>query len=236
MNTKPKMSDIFPDVRLHELLNAAKLGDESKVKSFMSAQVNINTEGNEGITPLHWFLFQQDKIGFETLLKAGADPNVNPKTEQSIIVTAAAIENLDYLSLLLQYWGNPNIIAVGNQTPLMKAANNVRIKAIDILLQHGADINQQVFDGTTALLSAAMQDEYEVVLYLLHKGADFRIPQNTGGTVAYLVHVSNLAKGTIPYDYKEKVRNFLISKGVLFPPETPIEIRKRYGLLEFSDK
>lgn len=231
MITKPKMSDIFTDVRLQKLLRAAKKGDKSKVESFISAHVNINTEGKDGITPLHWFLLKQDKLGFEILLKVGADPNVNPKTEQNVIVTAAAIENLDYLSLLLQYGGNPNIIAAGNQTPLMKCANNVRIKAIDLLLQHGANINQQVFDGTTALLSSAMQDEYEAVLYLLHKGADFLIPQNTGGTVAYLVHVSNLAKGTRRYDYKEKVRDFLISKGVFFPPDTPVEIRKRYGLL-----
>jgi ankyrin repeat protein len=235
MGNQMKVSNVFENKYVQELIKAAEKGDLNEVNSLQAVGVDINTQGKEGVTPLLWLLLQQDKRGFETLLKAGADPNVNPTKTQNVIVVAAAIEDSDYLELLFKHDANPNIIAVRDQTPLMKAANNGRIKNMALLLKYGADINQQVFDGTTALLSAATQDEYEAVLYLLEKGADFNVSRNTGGTLAYLVHSSNLKQGTKLYDAKEKVRRFLMERGISFPPESPLEVRKRLKLLEFAE-
>jgi len=120
------------------------------------------------------------------------------------------------------------------QTPLKKAEVNHRLKNIDVLLDHGADIEKRGGHGNTALLYAGMMGEFIEAQHLLKKGADFTKIDIMGGTLAYSVHKANLKEGSEQYNAKEDVRKFLIEKGVFFPPEYPIEVRKRLKLLEFS--
>ncbi len=232
-----KISEVFPDKKIQKLILLAQKGYVKDIINLIRVHdVDINKQGRKGLTPLLWCLYQKDKKGFESLLSAGADPNVNPELTENVVVVAACIEDYTYLEMLLNHGADPNIIAVGHATPLMKAAYNEREKNIKLLLERGGDLDMRIADGTTAALYTSIMDLFEMTLILLKEGADYRIVNERGRSIAYSVHDSNLRQGTQQYQAKEKVREFLINNGVTFPPESPIEVRKRLKLLEFSDQ
>jgi ankyrin repeat protein len=235
LSNNPKIKTVFEDVKIQQLAKILNNGNKKEAKEHvLKNHINLDIQGKDGVTLLHWFLLKQNIKAFETLLEIGANPNFNPAIIQNITVMAAAIDDVNYLKLLLKYNANPNIIATRDQTPLIKAANHNKYKSVTILLQSDANLDMQVNNDLSAILSAAMQDNYQMVWYLLQQGADINPYTARGGTLAYYVETSTLKQGVTEYQYKEKVKQFLIEKGVLFPAKTPIEIRKKYKLLEYQ--
>jgi len=70
--------DIFKDRNVRNLAVAAEKGDTNRIDQILAEGVDINSVGDEAITPLVWALVKRNTVGHEHLLKRGADPYARP--------------------------------------------------------------------------------------------------------------------------------------------------------------
>ena len=98
-------------------------------------------------------------------------------------------------------------------------------------MERGADLYLTDGPGRNSALYGAFINQYEVVYWLLQHGADFRIRAAVGADLAYIVEdsLSLMDKSSPQYPWALKVKQFLIEKGVKFPPLTPAEVRERWA-------
>jgi ankyrin repeat protein len=113
------------------------------------ADVNISC-GDD--TPLHKAVVKGLKDVVESLLKAGADPNVRDNNYGGTPLHAAASKcSVDVTSDLLRHGADPNARDIFGKTPLHVAAENGCAEVVRLLLEYGADPEIRDNRGDTAL-------------------------------------------------------------------------------------
>ena len=110
---------------------------------------------------------------FETLLKAGADPNVREgKPGDTPLMYASEHGQKEIVRLLLAADVDPNIGNNSEVTPLMYASGRGHKEIVIMLLQAGADPNRMSKYEHTPLIWASSVWRKEIVEILLAAGAD----------------------------------------------------------------
>ena len=119
----------------------------------------------------------------QTLLAAGAKPNMRDSDGHPALVHAAWMGRLEMVKILLRNGANPN---EGNQygnTPLHLCANPTKGKKVaKQLINEGADVNARNIFGSTPLHRAVKRDKIDVVKILMDNGADVNIANDLGTT------------------------------------------------------
>lgn len=204
--------------RVLALARAAGRGDIREIKRLASLGVNPNSEGKSGITPLWWAAWADNYDGFRALLEFGADPNAVPATGPSVMIVIAELNQPKFLRAALNHGGNPNISDndSGN-TPLLRTVLLGRSEQTKMLLDAGADINVQrpITGATLPMIAIGASGDYELVYDLLQRGADYRLKTAAGRDLAYFISSRAIAPNSEAYIWREKVMEFLRSKGVL---------------------
>ncbi len=181
--------DAFSDSKLMALTKAACIGDVDVVERYIKEGVNLNDRGIEGTTPLFWAIVCENKLGVETLLREGGDPNYTPPRVNdtppyggySATWLASGAKNPEILKLLVKYGGDPNAVEVGgSQTALMRAMDNGRHGLgwdnYYTLLSSGADVNRE-FGYLTIADYACFKSRYDKVLDLLERGYRYKLSE-----------------------------------------------------------
>ena len=121
-------------------------------------------------------------------LKKGANPNAMAEGTESAAVgtalmwAAAANENPEVISILLEAGADLNAKDEDGRTALMWAAENTP-EVVSVLLRAGADINVRDNYGSTVLIRAAQNCENpDVITVLVEAGADVNAKNNDGDT------------------------------------------------------
>lgn len=214
--------EIFGDTPALELARAAASGDTRAIHRLIASGVSPNTVGRHDITPLWWAAWAENYEGFSALLGKAANPNYVRKVEGdsiSIMHSIIYIADTRYLKAALQRGGNPNLRnAAPNCTPLFTALLVGDGRAhLDLLLNAGADLNAQDGNGyTPAMMAIAARGDYHLVWEFLQRGADWT-PKNTigkGATLAEMIEARAIYPDGDSYIWREKVMEFLRSKGV----------------------
>jgi len=176
-------SKVFADARVAAVVDAAARGDEAGVRSLRQQGVDINAQGERGVTPLEWALLHKDRRAMETLLRAGADPSRPGVGGATVLHLAAMANDPSYLRLLLDHGADPNAPHGVTQAPPLDAAlMNPGDDAFDLLLAHHADPNRADRLGNTPLHVAAKVHRTHCVLRLLEAGADATRSNQQGAT------------------------------------------------------
>lgn len=207
-----------------QVAKAAADGDTAKVKSLHDKGVDIDASGKDGVTPLLWALSQGNKAGVEELLILGADPNHQSDDGDSMMSLSVQMTDFDFLRLALKYHGNPNLhISKGPwRTPLMQAMGPSRLPIIKQLVEAGADVNyQDPVTGDTPAMGAADLNQFDAVYYLLEHGADYAIKNKSGNTIVFQIDNNNIDPQSPLYAWRQKVIEFLRSKGIPINPRIP---------------
>ena len=116
----------------------------------------------------------------ETLLKAGADPNIITTEGWSALTLATVKGHGQTMEILLKAGADVNVLPKKiscvslecDTTPLMIAARKGNIPAMNTLLAAGADVNARTSRGFSALTMAAFDEQWPAVETLLKAGAD----------------------------------------------------------------
>ncbi|KAH9073545.1 hypothetical protein EDB83DRAFT_81769 [Lactarius deliciosus] len=129
------------DIRMTPLTIAATWGTLEIVRVLLEHNVDVNAQDREGLTPIHWLLFEGELSKFQS-------------------------DHLQIVRLLLEHGADPNIWDNKRRTPLHLVSSSdlvlsFRLEIARILLAHGADVGAEDGEGRTPLqvASAWRQDE-----------------------------------------------------------------------------
>ena len=117
-----------------------------------------------------------------TLLRCGANPNIQDELGQTPLHYATTLQSVDAVKVLLVV-ANPNIQNNDSETPLHNAVYKENLGVVEALLSRPkTDVNIQDESGDTPLHIAANISSFDIVEVLLDKGADSDIQDNYGET------------------------------------------------------
>ncbi len=165
------------------LADAAERKDRAGISALISEKADLNAAQPDGMTALHWAVYQDDLETAKLLVNAGANVKATNAYGVSSLPLACMNGNGEMVELLLDAGADPNATLNGGETVLMTAARTGQPGAVEALLKHGADVNAKERHGQTAIMWAASDGNAEVVRMLLKAGAEFRTPlENSGFT------------------------------------------------------
>jgi hypothetical protein len=228
-NGRTTPSRIFHDPGVAALAEAAGTGNLPEIDRLISSGVDVNSLGEDGITPLLWAMLMHNHEGFQRLLERGANPNLKtPKWSHccSVMGTVAGsqLDDSFYLNTVLEHGGDPNLRDFAGthgdkeiySTPLERAAlYSRRIENLEMLVRAGADLEPKGADfNATPLTTAATVNWYEGVYYLLQAGADYNHKDDNGATIADYAVDESVPHTDEMNRWKDKVLDFLEEKGV----------------------
>ncbi|MEO6004327.1 MAG: ankyrin repeat domain-containing protein [Opitutus sp.] len=163
------------------LADAVEKSDRAAVRAMMRDS-DVNASQPDGMTALHWAVYQDDVETAKLLLGAGASAKAENRYGVTPLSLACTNGNAALVELLLAAGANPNAALAGGETPLMTAARTGRLEPVKALLARGAEVNAKLPSGQTALMWAAAEGHTAVVEALLAAGAEFRAAVATGFT------------------------------------------------------
>ncbi len=174
----PDPETAFNNNAVARLVKSAVAGDSSSVRNLLLQGVDVNSRGQQNITPAYFAIKARQKQTYALLLESGADPNII--YNQSICATTLAAryaEDSEWLELTLKHGGDPNVedgprSAYPGATPLHYAVVDGDIESVRMLLNNGANVNQKDDGGVTALREAIQSNEFSNAWLLLENNAD----------------------------------------------------------------
>ena len=208
-------SEGFSDAQVVALATAAQNGDVAEIDRLVAAGVDVNTVGREGVTPLLWAFFAQNKPGFKRLLEHGATPNIQTKNGDSVMNSTARFANdSEWLELAIKHGGDPNFALTNNRfipgrTPIFTAINKHHTKGVELLIDAGVDLQHKNHVDETPLEFATHFHHFDIVYLLLTAGADYRIKASINEQdIASLIRDKSLMGGHSQF-WRDKVIQFL---------------------------
>lgn len=134
-------------------LDGGSLEDELK-----HGNSDVDAVDSIGYTALMWAARRRDHAAVNLLLKAGADPNIRPKSNTSALLQASRIPNLTCVKLLLGAGADPTSIDNYGKNVLHYAAEfQDRKEIFELLVKAGADLENRDNNGATPLAGAALR-------------------------------------------------------------------------------
>ena len=157
------------------LIDAVRARNLDRVRALLAERVNVNAPQGDGATALHWAVHLDDMPAVETLIRAGARPDVADDTGATPLYLACVNRSPAVVSRLLAAGANPNAALLSGETVLMTCSRAGETAAVRALLDKGALVNaRESAHNQTALMWAAAQSHSGVVGALLERGADVR--------------------------------------------------------------
>lgn len=224
---------IFENSHYVEAAKAARRGDVVQLDKLIKQGLDVNYEAKETKTPwgkdtvtlLLWATLSESEMGVEALLKAGADPNKATRRGMTPLMIASSRKSEAIFELLLmQYKADPNkIFGAPNETAFTivlqerKGLADKRFDRAEKLIKYGADINMNIDRGDTATTIFSRLEDWRVVYWLLEHGANHEARDSVRATMMCSLRRSyrvNMLAPSEAYVYREKVREWLLARGV----------------------
>lgn len=158
------------------LADAAARMDRADIRSLLKQGVDVSAPQVDGMTALHWAVYQDDTEAAKLLLDAGANVKAENRYGVTPLSLACQNGNPDLVELLLESGADPNTTLRGGESVLMTAARTGRTGPVRALLSRGAKVDLKESHGQTALMWAAAEGHAAVVELLIEAGADLRTP------------------------------------------------------------
>lgn len=143
----PDAIDIYTDVNVAALVEAACRGDIKQVKRLIAEGADVNARAIDNATPLLYVEVCRSLEGVTVLLENGADPNARADNGYTPVLGATQLEDSRFLEVIVEYGGDVNAKNTNNnETALTRAfaygAHKDKWQNYHFLLEKGADHNQ----------------------------------------------------------------------------------------------
>ncbi len=163
----------FAQVPGPPLVEAAKSGDEQKVRALLSEHADPNSAAKDGSTALMWAVQKDHLQAANLLIQAGANVKATNRYGATAISLACTNGNAAMIDALVKAGVDANTASAEGETALMTCSRSGSVEAVKILLKHGANVNaKENWRGQSALMWAAAEGHTDVVKVLLEAGAD----------------------------------------------------------------
>lgn len=174
-------ADVFAEVAVRQLAQAACRGDAAEVRTVVNAGASPNAAGLRGLTPLAWAVSCNSVPGVSALLAAGADPNQPIGDDFSSVVYVAADRNEPGpLQVLLDAGANANAYDLRSERTaigqtLSRGINSGDWRHWELMLGK-ADLNRPYNKlGRTIANDAAALGQFDRVVELLDRGYRYNL-------------------------------------------------------------
>ncbi|MBJ7532595.1 hypothetical protein JDN40_00370 [Rhodomicrobium vannielii ATCC 17100] len=208
---------------------AITAGDTATLRRLIAEGLDVNYEGRETETPwakdtvtlLLWAILKEQSRCIEMLVEAGADVNKGSRAGFTPLMMSLAKSDRMFDLILDRYRPDPNKLFAGRRSALMQILGEFemgdeRFKQAERLVAHGADIDLDLDRGETALIQSSKLEYWQNVLWLLEHGADYEKKGRDYSAVDWLQdsYETGALKPSALYDYRNKVRDWLLARGV----------------------
>ena len=121
--------------------NESKLNSSSPIYVFCKSKSEINSQNENGWTPIYRSIIANNLEALYELLKLGANPNIPNNLGETPLYLSVDIDNYDALIILLQYKADCNLAKKNGNTPLHIATKRNKESFISALLRNDANPN-----------------------------------------------------------------------------------------------
>src|SRR5881396_541515 len=164
------------------LADAAEHGNRALIRTLLDRGADVNATQADGMTALHWAVYNDDADTAGLLVRRGANVNAANRYGVPPLSLACTNGNADLVKLLLEAGADANASLQGGETVLMTAARAGNLETVKALLARGANPNARERRDQTALMWAAAEGHAAVVRALIDGGADVRATLKSGFT------------------------------------------------------
>jgi uncharacterized protein len=162
--------------------DAAEQRNSALIRKLLDARADVNATQVDGMTALHWAVYNDDAETARLLVRAGANVNATNRYGVPPLSLASTNGNPDMVKLLLEAGADAKAALPGGETVLMTAARAGNLETVKSLLARGADPNARERSDQTAIMWAAAEGHAPVVKALIDAGADIRAKVRSGFT------------------------------------------------------
>ena len=128
-------------IKYNVFQNESNIAPSSEINTFCKYETDINSQNENGWTPIYRAIIANNLEALYELLKMGADPNITNNLGESPLYLSVDINNYDALIILLQYKADCNIAKKNGNTPLHLATKRNKTSFISALLRNDANPN-----------------------------------------------------------------------------------------------
>jgi ankyrin repeat protein len=164
------------------LANAAEHRDRALIGKLLATGVDVNAAQVDGMTALHWAVYNDDAETAGLLVRSHANVNATNRYGVPPLFLACTNGNAALVRLLLDAGANANASLPGGETALMTAAKVGNLEAVKALLARGANPNAKERRDQTALMWAAAEGHATVVRALIEAGSGINDTLTSGFT------------------------------------------------------
>jgi ankyrin repeat protein len=165
---------------INEVFQSAQQGDAVRLKQILESHpALVNTENNEGLTPLGYAAHFGKEAAVQVLLDFGANVDAVSHSKLSYIPSNTALHaaiagerDMGVIQLLLNKGAQTHIFDSDGHSALHSAAfHSDNVELIRLLIEHGADVHAKIEGGESVLAIAIQQENHNVKEILIEKGA-----------------------------------------------------------------
>jgi len=202
------------------LLRAAIEGDTEEMDTAVKDGADPNASARHGTSLLKMTYACDSKVGFEHLLKLGADPHhADGNGSRVIHHVAHNMKDAGWIKLILKHGGDPNITLPSKEepdTPIFYACFAKNLESVKALVSSGADVNAVGTRRRSVVIASSHQGSPIVTKWLLENGADWTARDVEGVSVAEaeLHHEYDAANEPELAAAHDWILKFLADKGV----------------------
>jgi uncharacterized protein len=164
------------------LADAAEQRNRALIRELLATGADVNAAQVDGMTALHWAVYNEDAETAGLLVRARANVNVTNRYGVPPLFLACTNGNATLVRLLLEAGANANASLPGGETVLMTAARVGNLEAVKALLVRGANPNAQEQRDQTALMWAAAEGHATIVRALIEAGSTTNATLTSGFT------------------------------------------------------
>jgi ankyrin repeat protein len=227
------MSDYRPEKFFEgQQLEAARAIDANDMTRLRNAArgLEIDKPGRENITLLWFAMLKKRFDAIRTLIELGSNPDKQVVQGLGTPINSALNDkNLWFLASILDGGFPVDFATQEGSTLLYKAAGvyGASLDHVKLLVERGANLNAKDSLGDTPLSAALDTQQPDRAKYLLQQGASIEVYSLAGATPAWTVHriLGRLSKDSPLRPGFEEVRDLMIAKGAVFPPDPPDKVR-----------
>jgi ankyrin repeat protein len=179
-----------PGALEYNLMLAASEGYYTEVERMILMGAEVDSETNEGVTPLIYAVINNKPKTVLTLLQYDADVNKTTGRRETPLLIAVKNENFEIAEILIRYGADVNYQGSYGAAPLHFASVYGFLRIADLLLYYDAETDIRTNDGTTPLMAAIWAGYADVMELLIRNGANMETRDNEGFT-PFLIAAQN---------------------------------------------
>jgi ankyrin repeat protein len=171
--------------RVGQLIDAAQRGDAAAILAIAAKGVNINSAGEDGLTPLLAAIHggKSTPALIAALIHAGADATARDRQGRDALTMAVDRDDVDAIAALLK--SSPSLAGHAGDALRFAAAEN-HLESLKTLVDNGVDVNAADSKGRTALAAAIEKGEPDTIQFLIDHNADPNLKNPEGLTALML--------------------------------------------------